>query len=527
MKTQNIKKSNDNNAKALSVFTAVVIFSGFSVKALANETKSSAASAACATAKVDSGDTCSNVKVLFSFDACETKREPVFAKRIVCVKETIKARFQDDSIRYEAQFEKQSDGWGGVSWKSLGPVNQMVMKEKSTSTKNKMAVAPAVAPEPKPEFWGKPAETQPMAVKAEPAVEAIKQEVAEMKREISSESSPFKLGGFIDFRFANYVVPKDSPDVATANAESGFILEDGAFQASYEKDKVSVTLDVPFRRALAGDATKTGAQYNAGNVIVFGADKTQAFGKYKAASNFTMYLGQFDTLFGVELNDSKDRVFGKTGLVYDLTLPVVHSGVMAEVGLGSITTKLFAANPNNKVSYGTSSSNDATNEYGVAFSYSSDMFRGQVGGMTRLIDKLGQTTQGQRTLIDVIVGGTFGSLSVDLEYNQLTDPTKNTLTAAATDTENAGVGILGLINYKFSDEFSAGVRIERVTDDPVGGSSAGVKSFKTADSQGLSLAYKLAPEATFKTEFTGYKYKNTADKEWSESRIYAGAVFSL
>jgi hypothetical protein len=280
-------------------------------------------------------------------------------------------------------------------------------------------------------------------------------------------------------------------------------------------------LDLAFRRSKDIDVNSSASKPNQssnGN-FALGYDKSQLFLKYKLGSNLIINFGQFDTIFGVELNDSKDRIFGKTGIVYDNTLPVTHTGLMAELLSHGFYSKVFSANPNNKGSYGSSSAGDDKAEYGIALGFSNDYFRTQAGYMRRPINKASGTASADRTLLDVILGTTLGSFSVDLEYSRISDPSKNTLTSSdSSDLEDAGQGMMALLSYRLTENFLLGARYESLRDDPA------ALSVKSVQSYGGSAHYKLSSELTLRTEYIAYESKNVSDTSWRDSRFNVAAV---
>lgn len=248
----------------------------------------------CGHAVVKSGNTCSNVQVEFTFDGCEIKSPAKIATKVICKDQQIKARLQEDKFRYEAKFEKHEDGWGGVKWLGDGSVSQWVKKEKA-----RVAVA---APQPpvSPTVMAEEPVRAPAGV-TPPPFTAPHPETA---------PNPFKFSGYFDFRYTSFSAP-NNPNVSHTTAESGFGLEDGAIYMNYEKEKVSVFADLAFRRAKDVDvnpAAGTPNQSSNAN-FVFGNDRSQLYLKYRVSEQLVVDIGQFDTIFGVELNDSKDRIF--------------------------------------------------------------------------------------------------------------------------------------------------------------------------------------------------------------------------
>lgn len=338
------------------------------------------------------------------------------------------------------------------------------------------------------------------------------------------EVSPFKFGAFADVRYTNFHV-KNNPLISSGQPESGFGLEDGAFYANYDKEKLSVVLDVALRRSKDFDADTSATKPNqsSNNNFVIGADKSQLYLRYKITPTLIFDLGQFDTIFGLELNDSKDRVFGKSGLVSDNTLPVTHTGVMLEYTfLENYYFKVFAANPNNKGTYGSSSNGDDTLELGGAIGIISASYYVQVGYMSRSINEASGLTSGKRSLLDVYAGGNLGQFIYSFEYSLLSDSSKNSLTSGNSgDKEKAGVGYLSLLAYQYNPEFQIGVRIEYVKNDPT------AQGIKSSSSAGLSLHYRLTPELELRSEYIAYKNKSVSENKWDDSRFNLAALVTF
>ncbi|PWU19084.1 MAG: hypothetical protein C5B49_06290 [Bdellovibrio sp.] len=487
----------------------------------------------CGSANVTAGDTCSNVKVEFNFNGCSVNSQPQPAQKILCEGTQIKARYEIDGYRYEALFNKKDGGWGsGVTWESVGQ-----MKEYEKEKKNKHSEAKATQKSethPAAKVDAKPAERTPGAapstapavtpqtpVAASPAPAAAPASTAPASATAAAPASPLKFSGFFDFRYSTFSAPQD-PNVVDAHSESGFGLEDAAFYMNYEKDRVSFVMDLAFRRGKTYDLNPTVAPpHNESNFSTFalGVDKSQLYLRYKVLDSLIFDFGQFDTVYGVEVNDSKDRVFGKTGLVYDLTLPVTHTGFMAEYANNGFSVKALAANPNNKGSNGTSPTQDTNTEYGVAAGYSNEVIRGQLGYMARPIATADGTGMASRSLVDVTAGTTLGRYSLDLEYSMVSDPSKNTLTPTDnTDTEKAGTGLLALATVKIAEPFLLGLRYEIINDDPSS------MSLSHADALGLSLHYKLSSDLELRSEYIGYNYQNVAGTKWSDARFNVAAL---
>jgi hypothetical protein len=343
------------------------------------------------------------------------------------------------------------------------------------------------------------------------------------------------FSGYADMRYTNVTLEDEPAAVGDSNPQSGFGIEDGAFYSTYTKDNLSFVLDVPFRRFKKGDDSGTGGDANESNTnkILFGGDKAQIYANWKFNDAVSFAIGQMDTRFGVEVNDSKDRIFMKTGIVYDNMIPVTHTGVMFDYSNNGIMAHAFAANQSNHGSYGDNTSTANNTEYGDRLGWANDMWRAQFGYLTRSEQKTGAGTNehDDRVLMDLIVGMTMDKLMVDVEYATLKSPNKDTLTTAAapsaeaTDEEDDGTGLLALVSYKLTDEFTAGVRYEMIDNDP-----AASGNFKEATAYGLAVHYNLSANMQLRGEYDTIDYKQkdaTFGKDWTDKRFILGALASF
>tara|TARA_Y100001935_G_C17308570_1_gene514074 strand:+ start:2685 stop:4118 length:1434 start_codon:yes stop_codon:yes gene_type:complete len=447
----------------------------------------------CGDARVVSGDTCSNVKVEFQFSGCEHKSSPEMAKKIICEGNEIKARYQTENYRFQARFKKSDDGWGGVSWAPVGSVEQYIKSE------------------PKPSKHAKADKPKEQAVAFE-KTERAPSAAYDLK---ALEQARVSFSGFADIRYSNYTV-KDNTSLRGQD-ESGFLMADGAAYGSYKGDKLSIYGDLPFRRSHTSNVSSDAA-------IELGKDKAQFYMSYDFHENFSAQLGQFDTIYGVELNDSKDRLFGTAGQVYSNTLPVVHTGLLLDFHMDGAYAKALIANPSDRGSYGAAGTNkDNNTEYGLALGYSNDMIRGQVGYLSRPWLDIDGTSMSNRSLLDFILGATFGHFSIDLEYNMVNVPNKNTLTTSTTDSEDAGKGLLALASYEVTDEIGVALRYENLKDDPAAG------SIDETNSYGLGLHYTMDKNLQLHAEYIASEFTPTGTNptKWKSNLFEAGVILSF
>jgi hypothetical protein len=339
---------------------------------------------------------------------------------------------------------------------------------------------------------------------------------------LESLVSRFKFGAFADLRYTRVTAHND-PNMPYANAESGFGLEDGALYGNYDDGKLAVVLDLAFRRAKDFDTNPGATVKNQSSNANFGigVDKSQLYVKYRVNDFLLVDFGQFDTVFGVELNDSKDRFFGKTGLVFDSSLPNTHTGLILESLWRGFYAKAFVVNPAGRGSLGTSSSGDERVEVGGALGYSDETIHGQLGAMRRSLRNPAGVAS-SRELLEATVGASFGGLAVDFEADRLDDGGKNTLTSGNLgDREKAGLGFMALATYKINEPWSVGVRWEELRNDP---GAAGVAS---SSGKSAGVHYRVAPSMELRSEYIDYRFKNDGASRWKGSRFNFATVLSF
>lgn len=436
--------------------------------------------AACDDSIQISGDSCETLKVSFDSKKCGLKEIPEKKVQISCQNNKAEVSQTFDKAKLEARLKLTQKGWSQAEWNLKGRVKKIEIPSGSTNNVRQVAAEPA----------------------------------AEKKAELS-----IKFSGYLDVRLSTLDNHKNA-SLDSGNAESGFGLEDGAFYINVEKEKYSLVVDLPVRRFKdADDNPGTGNNSNNSKILI-GGDKAQLYGRIKAADHLILNVGQFDTPYGVEVNDSKDRYFNKTGLVYDATLPVTHTGVLAEIPLNIFTLKVFSANSNNKGSLGNSTTGDNQYEYGTAFSGAKDNWRFQLGAMARPITKANGTSKGARTLYDATAGATFDKLSVDVEYSVLSDESKNTLTPSdSADKEKDGSGAMLLLTYQLRPEWNLGARIEHLDQDPAAASN------KTVDSSAFGVHYKPHGDYELRSEYITTQYKKVDGSKWDQTRFNLGVLF--
>ena len=428
----------------------------------------------CADVKFQSAGQCSDLKVYFDLSQCDIGKKQVEAK-VECKKKSASASYTYDNRKWTVKYSFKEGKWGNSEWLQSSPIT-----EKSKGIESVAEFKPAVT-----NF---------------PSERAIAQE---------KKSIDYKFSGYFDFRY-NSVENNDNPNVAhSGQPESGFSVEEAALYLNAQTSDFSFYLDLPLRR------DKTAAGVSETNQLVLGADRAQAYIKIGLKENLNLTLGQFDTPYGVELNDSKDRVFVKTGLLYDYALPVTHTGVSIDGAYNSISYRLLAANSGNKGSFGNTATGDNQTEVGVTVGYSHDAIRSQVGYLSRAIEDSNDEKGGTRDLIDVTFGFNWGNAALDFEWASVNNDNKA--------TKKNGSVFMFLPTYKINDQFLLGLRYEMLTDD-----AGATDLFEDADSIGLSAHWKHSEHLQFRSEFIKLNYNTqSGGTEGDQTRLTFTSLFSF
>lgn len=264
----------------------------------------------------------------------------------------------------------------------------------------------------------------------------------------AAEAASTKVGGFLDFQFRSITAEDNDPTfdingdgIFDADEDlSGFQVRDGAVYITHSLSDTDLTIDLPF---FWSDTDNNNFQ--------IATSKAQAFLGLKLSDNFKLNLGQFDTPYGFDVNDSKDNYFSNQGLIYTYFVPVTHTGVMALYTMSGLTFKLLASNADNL-----GARRSKSNEYGLQAAWANDMFRLTVGGLTH------KRIEGAKNLIDVMAGMTLGAWALDIEATQLQEPKPTGFTAEF----DSGTAFLVQTTFKTCEKSSIGARYESVTTRP-------------------------------------------------------------
>jgi hypothetical protein len=216
------------------------------------------------------------------------------------------------------------------------------------------------------------------------------------------------------------------------NSANTFFVGDGAVYLGKKMGQTEVAIDLDF--VSAGSTTSP--------AFGVGLAQSQAWVSQKYDNGFMWRLGQFDSLYGYEANDTADIMFANHGMLKGST-GLTHTGLHLGYDVSDMMGVHFLlANPLNT---GAMASGAGNPDIGLKVATKFDQFTGSVG-------LLAQRTVNLSTgyLVDVIVGAEMDKLAVDLEgiFNK----------PSGGGTNGLGFGLQA--GYGVTDTINAGARFE-------------------------------------------------------------------
>lgn len=229
------------------------------------------------------------------------------------------------------------------------------------------------------------------------------------------------------------------PQVTIVNKDwypsRGFTLNDAALYLGKDfSHGLAAMVDLPFASTLAGTGTSVG----------FATSRAQAYVQWLRGP-LQVKFGQYDTIYGYEKNDSRDRFFADAGTIKQWLVPVTHVGALVGYSVGDLTFRGQLTNPRD-----TATMANQNPEFGLQVRFDGEALS-VAGGLTLSDQK--------------IVSGT--SLLVDLMASLKMDPFTgavyfDSLKSAGFDRRANGFGVQGA--YDLSPELGLGGRIEYASD---------------------------------------------------------------
>ena len=289
-------------------------------------------------------------------------------------------------------------------------------------------------------------------------------------RPMSADSgSAFKVGfdGFVDVQ-GKVTNHRDVSD-------RGFTLNDAALMMRANYKFAEAVVDLPFYTTDTGTPSSTNPHSNAFN---FATEQAQAYLNFHNFSSMPIYVraGQYDSFFGLEANDSRDRFFADKGIIKNM-LPWTSTGALAGWSHDGMTLQAqvangpsLATNPALATGQWTSSGGSMTDtspSYALNAKYDKN---GKLASLSVMFDHNSGAVVGSPDglLVDAIVGCKENRWSTGLEFVDRKDPgtagALNTSGDKADYNNSWGIAVLGA--YHMTDALSAGMRFE-YAHDPV------------------------------------------------------------
>lgn len=313
------------------------------------------------------------------------------------------------------------------------------------------SVSQAQPRRPRPAPGAAPAAPPPAAPAAAPIPPAAQApgDIAPNAPTLLSRESEIRRGlGFQAFLDGQLSIPSKA-----YTSDRGFTLNDAAIYLSKDFGSgFAAMIDLPFM-------TPDGV---ANNSVQFGEEKAQAFVQWNAGM-FTTKFGQFDTIFGVEQNDSKDRFFADWGLAKSAIVPVTHTGALFGLGFEHFMIRGLIADPKN-----TSTQTNTNMEFGLQGRFDWSPMYVSLGA---LYNQAKVATERTNLLIDLMGGVKLEAWRLDAYYNNLStagvDDSSNTLGVLTTFNINPELGVGGRLEYS-KDIVYAGTLLDSALQLSVG-----------------------------------------------------------
>ena len=252
-------------------------------------------------------------------------------------------------------------------------------------------------------------------------------------------------------------------------------INDGAVYFSHEVGGGKLFIDVPFAFSASGVFAATST---AGGLL--GA-KAQAYVSYAYENGLFWKLGQFDRIYGLERNDTKDLFFATQSMLYTNTTGtgnpfpgVVHTGLLFGYKSGMLCVKGLVANP---TGIGLVNSSTAGNpNLGIVVKAKTDTFWARAGYLHSKV------AAGSNMFINAVAGMKMDQMSFALEFDYW----------KAAGASNSSLGVLGrFVMENLMDSLSFALRAEylnKVNNTNIIGIAAG-PIYQMSDALKVKLNY--------------------------------------
>lgn len=270
------------------------------------------------------------------------------------------------------------------------------------------------------------------------------------------------VSGFADAQFGT---GENVMGTGGANSPT-FRVGDGAVYFTEKSGATSVTVDIPFMVSATG----------ANNDFQIATAKAQAYIMHTYDFGLSWGLGQWDSIYGMEANDSANRRFAQAGLLVG-TRNQTHTGFLLSYANGPIVFDAFASNP-----HGQGLRNGDNLEYGGKLKYTHSAFYISGGYMHHKE----VTTAESSMFTDFTLGTKQGAFSADAEV---------VLAKAAAAGAETGFGLGVWLGYDVNTDWNVAGRFELA--------SKLIGTIHSRMQWTLGPAYKMSDKVTTRLEYTG------------------------
>ncbi len=336
---------------------------------LFNSHHSDAAVAACVKYKVNDAKSCSDLKVTFDFEECnqEPQAGSMNARIVSCADDLAVAEVKTASALYTLKLKKDTDTFAGT-FAGASDVNRKSIKPKKVESVTPPSPVVTTA--------------QPTPVMAAPVPVAAP---------ASSPASTVSFSGFIDGQYQLSSIGDYSKQ---------YVIQDAALYITHVTPQTEAKFDLPISMQ---NASNTDSNFSVG------ATRAQAYVLWKIDPKFRAKMGQFDTGYGFEGNDTVDLILSRQGKVYNFADPFTHTGLQLAYDVSSVLTlNALAADPADS-----GPARDKNLQYGLQAALNS-----RVRGSAGFLFSRDKSTQLNTWLWDGVIGITLADvLNIDFEAN--------------------------------------------------------------------------------------------------------------
>ncbi len=284
----------------------------------------------------------------------------------------------------------------------------------------------------------------------------------------SASSAPAASGltvsGFLDVQhqWGRGIVELNATNKLDGDA-TGFLVNQGAMVLSDEFEVVEMMIDIPFRSG-PRTTSATGADTTNSDLIL-ATEEAQAYLKYQHDNGMFMQLGQFDSYFGIESNDSIDILFPTHGILHDLT-PNTHTGLLMGYSFIPFYIHAMVANANSA----TRQPSDRSAEFSLRLGWSQEPVQASFGvaytnsNGTYLLNGVKVDFQ-PSMLFNAIVQTRISKLELGAEVDVLQSRLGDAERGSGRTDHDLVFGYLGQAMFNLTNKTALGIRYEYIKND--------------------------------------------------------------